>query len=74
MLVKCIDSVDCNPISNSVSLVPRLEYSLCILDEIIEILKEKRDYLKKSNTRHWRYQRQYYNRLHNHDFYHFRLI
>jgi hypothetical protein len=49
MLVKCIDSVDCNSISNSVSLVPRLEYSLCILHEIIEILKEKRDYLKKSN-------------------------
>jgi hypothetical protein len=49
MLVNCINSVDCNPISHSVSLVPRLEYSLCILDEIIEILKKKRDNLTKSN-------------------------
>ncbi|NOQ44066.1 MAG: hypothetical protein GQ471_00120, partial [Nitrosopumilus sp.] len=35
--------------SHFVTLVPRLEYSTNLLDEISEILKKKRDDLKKSN-------------------------
>jgi len=35
--------------SHSVTLVPRLEYSINLLDEIVEILKKKRNDLKKSN-------------------------
>ncbi len=34
-------------ISHSVTLVPRLEYSINLLDDIIEILKKKRYALKK---------------------------
>ncbi len=50
MLVKCsVDTLECENISNSVSLVPRLDYSINLLDEIIEILKIKRYDLKKSN-------------------------
>ena len=50
MLIKCsVDTLECENISNSVSLVPRLEYSINLLDEIIEILKIKRYDLKKSN-------------------------
>ena len=50
MLVKCsVDTFEYENISNSVSLVPRLEYSINLLDEIIEILKIKRHDLKKSN-------------------------
>jgi len=50
MLVKCsVDTLEYENISNSVSLVPRLEYSINLLDEIIEILKIKTHDLKKSN-------------------------
>lgn len=50
MLVKCsVDTFEYENISNSVSLVPRLEYSINLLDEITEILKIKRHDLKKSN-------------------------
>lgn len=49
MLVKCsLDTLDEN-ISHSVTLVPRLEYSLNILDEITQILKQTRNDVKKSN-------------------------
>ncbi len=50
MLVKCsVDSLEIENISYSVTLVPRLEYSINLLDEILEILDNKRDELKKSN-------------------------
>ena len=50
MLVKC-DAIPLEyaNISHSVPLVPRLEYSVNLLDDIIEILEKKRDDLKKSN-------------------------
>jgi len=35
--------------SYSVTLVPRLEYSINLLDYIVSILKKKRDEIKKSN-------------------------
>ena len=50
MLVKCnIDTMNNVTISHSVTLVPRLDYSLNLLDEIVDVLKKKRDDLKKSN-------------------------
>ncbi|MDH3657253.1 MAG: hypothetical protein OEM77_03865 [Nitrosopumilus sp.] len=50
MLVKCsVDTLEYETISHSVTLVPRLEYSITLLDEIIVILKKKRNDLKKSN-------------------------
>ncbi len=50
MLVKCsVDTLEHENIINSVTLVPRIEYSVNLLDDIIEILKEKRHDLKKSN-------------------------
>ena len=50
MLVKCdIETLDCVNASHSVTLVPRLGYSVNLLDEIVEILKEKRSEIKKSN-------------------------
>ena len=50
MLVKCnVGTLEYENISHSVTLVPRLEYSVNLLDEIIEILKIKRNNLKKSN-------------------------
>ncbi len=50
MLVKCdIGTLDYATISHSVTLVPRLEYSVNLLDEIVEILEKKRNDLKKSN-------------------------
>jgi len=50
MLVKCsIETLESVNASHSVTLVPRLEYSVNLLDEIVEILKEKRSDLKKSN-------------------------
>jgi len=50
MSVKCdINTLDCANISNSVTLVPRLEYSASLLDDIVEVLKKKRHDLKKSN-------------------------
>ncbi|MGY5149724.1 MAG: hypothetical protein ACW9W3_06645 [Candidatus Nitrosopumilus sp. bin_68KS] len=48
MLVKYNES-DIEKISNSVTLVPRLEYSSNLLTEIIDILSEKLYDLKKSN-------------------------
>ena len=49
MLVKCsLDTLDEN-ISHSVTLVPRLEYSLNILSEITQILTKTRNEIKKSN-------------------------
>ncbi len=50
MLVKCnVRTIEYANTSHSVTLVPRLEYSINLLDEILEILKKKRNDLKKSN-------------------------
>ncbi len=50
MLVKCnIGTLEYATISHSVTLVPRLEYSINLLDDIVEVLKKKRHDLKKSN-------------------------
>jgi len=50
MLVKYnVDSLDAENISHSVTLVPRLKYSLNLLDEIVDILDDKRNEIKKSN-------------------------
>ena len=50
MLVKCsVNPLEIENISHSVTLVPRLEYSVNLLDEIIEILKEKQSTLKETN-------------------------
>jgi len=50
MLVKCSDnSLEIENISHSVTLVPRLEYSVNLLDEIVDILDNKLGELKKSN-------------------------
>ncbi|MBT5200990.1 MAG: hypothetical protein HOK63_07165 [Thaumarchaeota archaeon] len=50
MLVKCdVDSTTHDTISNSVTLVPRLEYSVNLLNEIIEVLDLKKYDLKQSN-------------------------
>jgi len=50
MLVKCdVSTFEYEHISHSVTLVPRLEYSVNLLDSIIEILKKKRYDLKKLN-------------------------
>ena len=50
MLVKCtVNQLDDENISHSIPLVPRLEYSVTLLDEISGILKSKRESLKKSN-------------------------
>jgi len=50
MLVKCnVSTLEYSNTSHSVTLVPRLEYSINLLNEIVEILKKKRHYLKKSN-------------------------
>ena len=43
------DTLEYETISHSVPLVPRLEYSITLLDEIVGILKKKRDSLKKLN-------------------------
>jgi len=51
MLVNCnVDSLPSENISHSVTLVPRLEYSLNLLGEIIDILETKRNDIKKSNN------------------------
>ena len=51
MLVKCgVDSPDVENISYSVTLVPRLEYSVNLLDDVIEILNNKQNELRKSNV------------------------
>jgi len=50
MAIKCnVCTLEYANTSHSVTLVPRLEYSINLLDEIIEILTKKRDDLKKSN-------------------------
>jgi len=50
MLVKCsIPQFEQETISHSVTLVPRLGYSVNLLDEILEVLKQKRNELKKEN-------------------------
>ncbi len=50
ILVKCnVCTLEYANTSHSVTLVPRLEYSINLLDEIVEILKKKRNDLKKSN-------------------------
>jgi len=50
MVVKCnVCTLEYSNTSHSVTLVPRLEYSVNLLDEIVEILKKKRNDLKKSN-------------------------
>ncbi len=50
MLVNCdVSTLENTHISHSVTLVPRLEYSVNLLDNIIEILKKKRYALKKLN-------------------------
>ena len=50
MLVKCsADSMDVENISHSVTLVPRLKYSVNVLDDVIEILDGRRSELKISN-------------------------
>jgi hypothetical protein len=50
MLVKCsVDSLGIENISHSVTLVPRLEYSMNLLDEIIDVLNGKQSELKETN-------------------------
>jgi len=50
MVVKCnVCTLEYSNTSHSVTLVPRLEYSINLLDEIVKILKKKRNDLKKSN-------------------------
>ena len=45
----CIDSLNHDTISNSVPLVPRLEYSLNLLNDIIDVIEKKRFDLSNSN-------------------------
>ncbi len=50
MLVKCsVNSIDVGNISHSVTLVPRFEYSINLLDDIIDVLFSKQIELKESN-------------------------
>ena len=50
MLVKCsVNSIDIENISHSVTLVPRLEYSINILDDVIDVLNDEQIQLKKTN-------------------------
>ncbi len=50
MLVKCsVDSLEFENISHSVTLVPRLEYSMNLLNEIIDVLNDKQSELKETN-------------------------
>ncbi|MCV0392511.1 MAG: hypothetical protein K5790_04355 [Nitrosopumilus sp.] len=48
MLVNC-NSLEIENISHSVTLVPRLDYSINLLSQNLEILKEKRQEVKKQN-------------------------
>ena len=51
MLANCdIDLLESENISHSVTIVPRLEYSITLLDEIIGILKKKRENVTKLNN------------------------
>ena len=50
MLAKCsVNPLEIENILHSVTLVPRLEYSVNLLDEIIDTLKEKQSTLKEAN-------------------------
>ncbi len=50
MLVKCsVNSIEIENISHSVTLVPRLKYSMNILDDVIDILNDKQIQIKKLN-------------------------
>ena len=50
MLVKCsVNSIDVENISHSVTLVPRFEYSINLLDDIIDVLFSKQIELRESN-------------------------
>ncbi len=50
MSIKCnVCTFESTNTSHSVTLVPRLEYSVNLLDEIVAILMKKRNDLKKSN-------------------------
>ncbi len=53
MLVKCCttgtNSTEIENISHSVTLVPRLKYSVDMLDEIIDVLYDRQNQSKKSN-------------------------
>ena len=50
MVVKCnVCTLEYSNTSHSVTLVPRLKYSINLLNEIVAILEKKRDDLKKSN-------------------------
>lgn len=49
MLVKCSSPLEQGTIFRSVTLVPRLEYSLRLLNDIITILEDKCSELKESN-------------------------
>ncbi|RZD40806.1 MAG: hypothetical protein CXT78_12355, partial [Thaumarchaeota archaeon] len=50
MLVKCsIDTLKFKNISHSVTLVPRLDYSINLLTEIIDVLEKQRTDLKNLN-------------------------
>jgi hypothetical protein len=50
MLVKCsVNPYEIENISHSVTLVPRLEYSVNLLDEIIDVLNGKQSELKEEN-------------------------
>ena len=50
MLINCnINSFESENISYSVTLVPRLEYSVNLLNDVIEILRDSKTELKKSN-------------------------
>ena len=50
MLVKCsIDTLEFENISHSVTLVPRLDYSVNLLTSIIDILQKQRIDLKNLN-------------------------
>ncbi|AFS83069.1 hypothetical protein NSED_06345 [Candidatus Nitrosopumilus sediminis] len=50
MLVKCsVNPLEIENISHSVTLVPRLEYSMNLLNEIIDVLDDKQSELKELN-------------------------
>ena len=44
-----VNSLEVGNISHSVTIVPRLEYSVNLLDDVIKILDDKQNELKKSN-------------------------
>ena len=46
-----VHTLEYETISNSVTLVPRLEYSVNLMDEIIESLRKKRNDVKKLNKK-----------------------